>query len=413
MTDSDRIVAIETICPRAIMPNLLLLRIHTDSGLVGHGESYYIPEAVAAVLHDWFAERLLGADALAIESHWRFLYERALNFGGRGAELRALSALDCALWDILGQRCGQPVWRLLGGPVREHMPVYNSSGGRSYGASDTASHGWPGYGDPGRPGELEDNWAARHEPEAYARELVAAGYPAVKVWGLDALAHEAGGPLRLDRRALRSALEPLHRMRDAVGDALDICFDGHGFFQWQAAMQIAEELRPIRPLWVEDVLRPDSIDTLARFRRESGLTVASSEMFTCRADYTAALCAGAADVLMIDPTWVGGISETKRLSDLALSWNIPVTMHDCTGPLTLMAGLQVGFACSNVMLQETVRAHIAHVYPQLLEANLAVEEGAIARPTAPGLGLRLRPDLFADQRHQHRISSLGSPACTS
>jgi galactonate dehydratase len=104
-----RITALETLVPTGIMPGLLLLRVHTDAGtvdgeeVIGHGETYYLPQAVAAVIHDWMAPRLLGADATAIESHWRFLYERMTAFGGTGAELRALSALDLALWDILGQ----------------------------------------------------------------------------------------------------------------------------------------------------------------------------------------------------------------------------------------------------------------------------------------------------------------------
>src|SRR3954447_23859737 len=110
--DAVRVVAIETSIPAEIMPGLLLLRVHTDAGIIGHGETYYAPHAVAALIHDWMARRLLGGDALAIESHWRFLYERAANFGVRGAELRAISAIDLALWDLLGQVCGQPIYRL-------------------------------------------------------------------------------------------------------------------------------------------------------------------------------------------------------------------------------------------------------------------------------------------------------------
>jgi galactonate dehydratase len=136
----SRITAIETAIPSGIMPNLLLVRIHTEDGFIGCGETYYTPHAIAALIHDWMAERLLGADALAIESHWRFLYERCTPFGHPGAEMRALSAIDLALWDILGQACNQPVYRLLGGPVREAIPVYNTSGGPSYGALN-GSHG--------------------------------------------------------------------------------------------------------------------------------------------------------------------------------------------------------------------------------------------------------------------------------
>src|SRR5579872_6114078 len=114
-----KIVRIETALGNEVSPYLLFCRIHTDSGISGVGESFYIPEAVAAVIHDWMAQRLLGADAFDIEGHWRFLYERAANFGARGTELRALSAIDLALWDIKGKALGQPVWQLLGGRTQQ------------------------------------------------------------------------------------------------------------------------------------------------------------------------------------------------------------------------------------------------------------------------------------------------------
>ncbi|NDF01796.1 MAG: hypothetical protein EB034_26575, partial [Verrucomicrobia bacterium] len=159
-----KITAIETVIPDDIMPGLLLLRIHTDAGIIGHGETYYAPQAVAAMIHDWMGRRLLGADPLSIENHWRFLYERASAFGSRGTELRAISAIDLALWDILGQVCGRPVWQLLGGKARDKVRVYNSSGGPTYGRRMGAGRdqGWPGHGDVGKPGPLEDNWASNY-----------------------------------------------------------------------------------------------------------------------------------------------------------------------------------------------------------------------------------------------------------
>ena len=97
--DGPRITAIETAIPEHIMRGLMLLRIHTDAGdtVIGHGETYYAPHAVAAMIHDWMARRLIDGDAMAVESHWRFLYERTTSFGTRGAELRAISAIDLAL----------------------------------------------------------------------------------------------------------------------------------------------------------------------------------------------------------------------------------------------------------------------------------------------------------------------------
>ncbi|MCA9078380.1 MAG: mandelate racemase/muconate lactonizing enzyme family protein [Planctomycetaceae bacterium] len=407
-----RITAIETLIPSDVMPGLLCLRIHTDAGtvdgepVIGHGETYYIPEAAAAVLHDWMAQRLLGADAMAVESHWRFLYQRMTAFGGVGAELRALSAVDVALWDIRGQLCSQPVWRLLGGPVRDSVPVYNSCGGPAYGGSRSdgpSLPGWPGHGDAGRPGPLEDNWASQHTPGDLAEELLQAGYTAMKLWSFDAVYRESGG-LRLSPADIERSVTPFRAIRERVGDRMDVMLDGHGFFAWPAAMDIARAMREFRPLWLEDVLRLDNVDTLAEFRRAADVPVAVSEMLVTREQYRHVLDRHAADYVMIDPTWVGGISETRRIAELAQTYNIPSLMHDCTGPFTLLAGLSIAAAVSGVTYQETVRAHLATLYPQLIDGTISVNDGAIPLSDRPGLGARWHPELFRDDKVGYRIT---------
>lgn len=380
----------------------MLLRVHTDAGcidgvpVVGHGETYYIPQAAAAVLHDWMAQRLIGADALAIESHWRFLFDRALAFGGTGAELRALSAIDLALWDILGQIVQQPVWRLLGGPVRDAVPVYNSCGGPFYGGkrrSAPGHAGWPGHGDSGQSGALEDNWNSVHAPGDLAEELLAAGYTGMKLWSFDAVYRRSGGQT-ISRADLEEGLAPFRAIRDRVGMRMELMLDGHGFFSWQAAMRIAEAMREIQPMWVEDLLHPENVRTMAAFRREAGVPVAVSEMLVLRNQYRDVLEQHAADYVMIDPTWAGGISETKRIAELAQLHKIPVLMHDCTGPFTLLAGLHVAAAVSGVVRQETVRAHIATLYPHLIDVNVEIQQGHIVLSDRPGLGARWRENLF-------------------
>jgi galactonate dehydratase len=211
-----RITAIETAQPQHVMPGLLALRIHTDAGYVGCGETYYAPHAVAAMIHDWMARRLLGADALAIEGHFRFLYERAANFGARGTELRAISAIDLALWDILGQATGQPVWQLLGGRTRTALPVYNSSGGPAYGGRGDRNpddYGWPGYGIIGSEGPLNDYWSLVHRPVEYAKELLDEGIRALKAWTLDFAAHKPSGALTITQGDLDEGLRRHHPRR--------------------------------------------------------------------------------------------------------------------------------------------------------------------------------------------------------
>jgi L-alanine-DL-glutamate epimerase-like enolase superfamily enzyme len=106
---------------------------------------------------------------------------------------------------------------------------------------------------------------------------------------------------------------------------------------------------------------------------------------------------------MIDPTWVGGISETRRLAELAQSYNVPATMHDCTGPLTLFAGMHVATAVPNVVFQESVRAHIRTFYSSLIDTNIIIENGFALPPEAPGIGTRLKQQLFTPGKNGYRI----------
>ena len=391
------ITAIETSIPDDLFPGLLMLRIHTDKGYVGCGDSYYVPQAVAAMIHDWMCQRLLGQDALAIESHWRFLYERCANFGVRGVELRAISAIDTALWDILGQVCKQPVYRLLGGPVRERVAVYNSCGNPGYGPSANRRrierHGWSGYGSIGEPGPLADSYYLFHDPIRLCEELLSEGINAIKTWGFDYVAHRHGG-MRIGLSDLEKCVAPLRKIRDHFGDRMEFMVDGHGFFMLPAALRIADALRDLRPLWLEDVLKTDNTRTLANFRKQARVPVSVSEMLLARADFLDVLIADAADYVMIDPTWVGGISETARLAHIAQGFNVPATMHDCTGPLTLFAGLHVNAAVPGCTMQETVRAQIRTVYKDLITYQPVIKEGYLHLPTSAGIGTAYNPEFF-------------------
>jgi galactonate dehydratase len=397
------ITAIETVVPERIMWGLVLVRVHTDAGIIGHGETYIGPQAVASLIHDWFAHRLLGADALAIESHWRFLYERCANIGVRGAELRAISAIDLALWDILGQVCKQPVYRLLGGPVRERVAIYNSCGNPNYGRN-MGGTGWPGYGGLGEPGPLGDSYNLFHRPAELAEELVAEGFGAIKTWPFDATAHRHGG-MRIPLDELTAAVAPLKEIRKRVGDKLEILVDGHGFFMLPAALRIADALRDdVRPLWLEDILKMDNLETLADFRRQSRMPISASEMLLTRADFASALQNHAMDFAMIDPTWCGGISESVRIAHLAQAFNVPTTCHDCTGPLTLFAGLHINAAVPGCCFQETVRAHVRSFYKDLIDPLPVMRDGYAELPNGDGLGTRFDPSLFDEREAGYRIT---------
>lgn len=403
-----QIIKIETAIPDDIFGGLVLVRIHTDEGIIGCGESYYCPEAVASIIHNWMSKRLIGADPLRVEDHWRFLYQRMINFGGKGAEMRALSAIDLALWDILGQSLNCPIWQLLGGKVQDKVPVYNSSGSPTYCmGKKESSPSWPGFGTTsGQKGKYEDNWASHNEPLEYVAELIEEGFKAVKVWPLDELAKQCAGTLRLKSNEVRKALDPLFKIRQKFGDKIDIMLDGHGHFQLPAAIQIAKVMEEIEPLWLEDVLRIDCLDTLKDFRDKVNVPISVSEMLTIPDDYRVVLEKRAADYIMIDPTWVGGISSSKRIIEMAQIYNIPASIHDCTGPLTLFSGLHLSTSSKNVAYQESVRAHVRLVYDKLIGTNVKIENGFAEPPSLPGIGTHLLEELFKEGKYQYQCTTI-------
>jgi L-alanine-DL-glutamate epimerase-like enolase superfamily enzyme len=336
--------------------------------------------------------RLLGADPFEIEGHWRFLYERAANFGARGAELRAISTIDLALWDIKGKATNMPIWQLLGGKSQDGVRTYHSIG---YGKSQPRPGGvWPGHGQMGEKDPLNDYWNAVHEPAAFAREILSEGVECVKLWTLDFAAHKQNGPIFVRQADIKEGLKPFFAIREAVGDQLELILDGHGFFQLPMAIRIAEAMREVKPLCLEDVIRPDCIDTIRDFRDRGGVPICVSEMMIGAEDYRLVLEKRAADYIMIDPTWVGGISQTLKITDMAQAYNVPVMMHDCTGPLTLLAGIHVGVARCNVAWQETVRRNLRVTYPEMITNPIEVKQGRCVAPLSPGIGTEWQEEIF-------------------
>jgi L-alanine-DL-glutamate epimerase-like enolase superfamily enzyme len=242
-------------------------------------------------------------------------------------------------------------------------------------------------------------------PADLAEELVALGYKGMKLWSFDAVYRRQGGHY-LSRDDIREGVAPFEAIRERVGDKIEVMLDGHGFFSLAAARRIAEGMKDVRPMWMEDILRPDSIHAMAAFRAEIQVPVAVSEMLIMADHYRQVLDARAADYVMIDPTWVGGISATRRIAELAQLYNVPTLMHDCTGPFTLLSGLTVAAANSGVAFQETVRAHIATLYPSLIDETIKVHNGQIPISHRPGIGARWIPEIFDVSHPGYRRSSL-------
>jgi L-alanine-DL-glutamate epimerase-like enolase superfamily enzyme len=381
-------------------PNLLWVQLHTDDGLVGLGETFYIPAAVEAVIHDFAAPLLLGQSAFDRERHWQALFSYANFFGHAGAEMRGISALDIALWDLLGQHTRQPVLNLLGGQTRDSIRIYNT-------CVDT-----PKYAD--QTGFLQN-------PGELAKSLLAQGITAMKVWPWDRFAPQmkvsaitgpagwsAVGPVGHDLlpEQLAQGLWTVQEIRKAVGDKMQIALEGHSRWDVNCALRIARAVEPYDVMWMEDFLQPDSAQDLARLVRESRVPQSVSERLFTRHAYRRILDADAAHVIMPDVIWTGGLSEALKIATLADTHHLSIAPHDCTGPVNLFACLHLCAAVPNALIMETVRGFVEGYYREVATPDLPIANGrARLDQFGPGLGVKLRPEFLARANLIRRVSS--------
>ena len=385
-----KIIAIDTIRLDEF-PNILWVQLHTDEGLVGLGESFYGPGATEAHIHETIAPYLLGQDPLQIEAHQAHMIGY-LGFAGAGAEMRAKSAVDIALWDLWGRATNQPIHQLLGGRVRDDIRVYNTCAGYRY-VRQRPVQTTDNWGLDGEEGPYEDLDAFLNRADELALSLLQQGIQAMKIWPFDHAAENNGG-LHISPAELRHALEPFEKIRKAVGDKMDIMVEFHSLWNLPAACRIAEAVKPFQPYWMEDPVKMDSLSVVGEYRQRTGLPVTASETLSYRTGYKDLLEAKAVDIVMPDLSWCGGISEAKKIATMAEAHQLPVAPHDCTGPIVLTASSHLSLNAPNALLQETVRAFYTGWYKEIVTALPIIEEGYLRLEPNPGLGLELLPDFL-------------------
>ena len=372
--------------------NLLWLRLHTDEGVIGLGETFFGARAAEAYIHETAAHTLLGRDPLQIERLHRDLIPY-IGFIGTGAETRGRSAIDLALWDLWGRVADQPVYQLLGGLTHDKMRIYNTCAGYRYVRSrpNWSLEDWGTGGE--EEGPYEDLEAFLHNADELALNLLEQGITGMKIWPFDFAAKESGG-YYISNADLKAALEPFAKIRKAVGDKMDIMVELHSLWRFPATIKIAEALEDFDPFWYEDPIRMDSIDAVAEFASATNVPVCASETLGSRYEHKQILEAGAAGIIMPDLTWCGGITEAKKIASLADTYHRPIAPHDCSGPLALMASIHVSLNAPNTLIQETVRAFYTGWYKELVTVLPDIREGYVYPPEGPGLGADLLPEVF-------------------
>lgn len=384
-------------------PNLTYVVVHTDDGIAGLGETFYGAEAVEAHIHSIIAPALIGKDPLQLERHAASL-AGYVGYAGSGAETRARSAIDLALWDVLGKACGQPVYNLIGGLTRESIQIYNTCAGSGY-VNKTAGQAVSNWGV--KEGLYEDLDAAINRPADLAADLLSSGIRGMKIWPFDLFAEQSGGTY-ISPGDLSIALRPLEQIRAKVGREMEIMVELHALWDVPTARTILAALEPFEPFWVEDPVRSDIRGGLAAVANHTPLRVAAGESLAGLGAFEGLLEAGALGVVTVDLTWSGGLTAARKVAAAAEARGIPIAPHDCTGPVALAACVHLAASAPNVLLQETVRAGYLGWYQSLVEGGPTISHGFIRPSQTPGLGIRLRDDLRARATTSVRITEHGA-----
>ncbi|MFB6134156.1 MAG: mandelate racemase/muconate lactonizing enzyme family protein [Halanaeroarchaeum sp.] len=347
--------------------DLTTLRVHTDEGLVGLGETFPQAGMETAALHGPIADQVLGRDPRNVQGIRDDLQTYFNYYGHAGAEFRAMSALDIACWDLKGKAAGEPLYQLLGGAARDEIPVYNTSYDQAY--------------------------DFRTEPVALAESLLEQGVTAMKVWPFDAFAEETRGQ-RISSSDLEAGLEPIRRIEEALGDRMDVAVEFHGLWALTPAKKILRALEPYDPLWVEDVIRKGDPEAYARLAEATDLPLTISERLIGRYEFREALRTGAVDVVMPDLAWTGGISEARAIADMAEAEHLPVAPHNSGGPVLHHADAHLAATIPNLYVMETIRDRYDGWYGSLVDEVLSVTDGTLPLPEGPGLGIEFETGLL-------------------
>lgn len=342
-----KITHIETMHVR---PRWLLLKVHTDKGIIGLGDATLEGRAqtVATCVHEF--ERMLGGqDPRRIEHLWQMMYRQTFYRGGP-IMCSAISGIEQALWDILGKSLGVPVHQLLGGRVRDRIRMYGWTRGAKTG------------------GYIED---FKHHLEA--RQFTAYKFAPIK----DCRLIESPA-------AMQQAVKLVAEARQIVGDQIDLAVDFHGRSAPALSRRLAQKLEPFDLLFIEEPVLPGDITGLKAIAAATSTPIATGERLFTRWQFQEVIEAGAVAVVQPDISHVGGIFEGRKIAAMAESRNMAVAPHCPLSAVSLAACLQLDACTPNFLIQEHVTLGADY-----LKQPFVVKDGYIDVPTGPGLGIEL------------------------
>jgi galactonate dehydratase len=351
--NGENIMKITKVETFLVKPRWLFLKIYTDEGLVGLGEPITEGRALTcAQAVDELAPYLIGQDPTRVVYHWQAMYRHAFYRGGP-VLTSALSGVEQALWDLAGKALGVPVYKLFGGPTRDRVRMYKHAG----------------------------------DPQGI-KEWIDKGFTAFKV-GV------AGGrPARIieNKGFIDRAVTHFAALREAAGPEVDLAIDFHGAISPQTAKILIKGLEPYQPMFIEEPVQCQNVDTLAEVAHSTYLPIATGERVFTKWGFREILEKHAASILQPDLCHAGGIHEVHLIAGMAEAYYAAIAPHNPLGPISLAACIQLDATIPNFIAQEHVSLGEGY-----LKQPFVVTDGYVDLPTAPGLGIELDEEALADK----------------
>ena len=353
--------------------NWLFVRVHTDAGITGIGEgSLQYKDAALTADIEAFALYLRGQDPFQIEHIWTSLFRRTTWSGG-AVTMSAISAIDLALWDIKGKALGVPVYELVGGKVRDRVPLY--------------ANGW--FVGP-RPSAHGPQDGAAGEPEWYAssaKAVVARGFRCLKIYPFN------GEQVITPERIVRG-IGLVQAVREAVGPDIEIAIDVRARLNPWSISRVLPRLEPLDIAWLEEPILYDNANAMAEFARSTRIPVATGEQLYTRWEFRSLLEQNAVKIIQPDICHAGGFSELKKIAALADTYYVTLAPHNSNGPISTIASLHLDMSIPNVHRQELFLNSLPY-YQEVLTNPLIIENGYGIPPAGPGWGTELDDAVLA------------------
>ncbi len=348
----------------------LFVQVHTDEGIVGLGESgaWGFLEASGAAV-ETFKRYLIGQDPLRIEHHWQYMY-RWTHFRG-AAVMGALSAIDIALWDIMGKYFGVPCYQLMGGKTRDKARVY-----------------YHVFGD------------TKEKLIQGCRDARAQGFTAVGHLTpfLDEPRDVPYFKTHVDK--MEDAIETVAQYREAVGKDVDLCIEIHRRLTPAEAIVLARGIEPYHPFFYEDPILPDNFDAMGLVAQHIEIPIATGERLHTIYEFEALLRRGAVQYVRPDVCLAGGLTGSKKIAALAEAHHVQVVPHNPLSPVSTAACVQLAACIPNFALQEYPIGENEPPKSEIVKGALQLENGFLIVPDAPGIGIELAED--AAERHPYK-----------